>query len=69
MTDTVWIGKMNKIRTRVDMSDSVNAQEVAAIEAAQTDDEVRRMFKTLDGDPSIRWKDSVHEVMARAIIN
>ena len=69
VTDTVWIGKMNKIRTRVDMSDSVNAQEVAAIEAAQTDDEVRRMFKTLDGDPSIRWKDSVHEVMARAIIN
>lgn len=67
VTDTVWIGKMNKIRTRVDMSDPANAREVAAIETAQTDAEVRRMFEALNGDPSIRWKDSVHEVMARTI--
>ena len=32
VTDTVWIGKMNKMRQRVDMSSDRNAAEVMAIE-------------------------------------
>lgn len=67
VSDTVWIGKMNKIRTRVDMSDPANAREVALIEAAQTDEEVLRMFEALREDPIVRWKDSVGEVVARSV--
>ena len=65
VTDTVWIGKMNKIRRRVDMSNPANAREVEVIEAAQTDEEVVRLFEALNNDPLVRWKDSVKEVMAR----
>lgn len=65
VTDTVWIGKMNKIRARVDMSVPANKEQALAIEQAQTDDEVQRLFGELDGDPLVRWKDSIHEVMAR----
>lgn len=65
LTDTVWIGKMNKILTRVDMSDPETAARVRDIELAQTDAEVERMFIALDDDPLVRWKDSVHEAMAR----
>ena len=66
VTDSIWIGKMNKIRTRVDLSIPANAREVAVIEAAQTDAEVLRMFEALDGDPLIRWKDSINEVIGKA---
>lgn len=65
VTDTVWIGKMNKIRTRVDCSDPEVLVHVQAIEAAQTDAAVRRMVYALRTDPLVRWKDSINEVMAR----
>lgn len=67
VTDTVWIGKMNKIRTRVDMNNPVNVREVTAIEAAQTDEEVRRWYEAFNEDPIVRWKDSVKEVMERSV--
>lgn len=69
VTDTVWIGKMNKIRTRVDMSAPENECRASEIEQAQTDPEVLRLFNALNGDPLVRWKDSIHEVLARAITN
>lgn len=65
VTDTVWIGKLNKARSRVDMTDPQTAQAVLDIERAQTDAEVLRMVDALDGDPLVRWKDSVSEVVAR----
>lgn len=66
VTDSVWIGKMNKIRQRVDMRDADTAAAVAAIEAAQTDAEIHRLYNQLEGDPLVRWKDSVTEVMQRS---
>lgn len=58
---------MNKIRQRVDMKDPANTEAVAAIEKAQCDAEIKRMFDELDGDPIVRWKDSVTEVMRRLL--
>ena len=69
VTDTVWIGKMNKIRTRVDMTDPEKSSRAQDIELAQTDDEVRMMVEALTGDPLVRWKDSIHEAMARVTPN
>jgi DNA repair photolyase len=65
VTDTVWIGKMNKIRARVDMSVPENKERALEIERVQTDAEVLRLFNALDGDPQVRWKDSIHEARAR----
>jgi len=66
VTDTVWIGKMNKIRKRVDMSAPGNLARAEEIETAQTDAEVLRMVSILGGDPLVRWKDSVEEVLIKA---
>ncbi len=64
-TDTVWIGLMNRIRSRVDMSVPANAAHVEAIERAQSDVEVMRMVAALKADPLVRWKDSIGKVIAR----
>lgn len=65
VTDTVWVGKMNKIRARVDLVSPENRARAEEIEQAQTDDEIQRLFIALDGDPLVRWKDSVSEALAR----
>jgi len=65
VTDTVWIGKLNKARSRVDMTVSVNAEKVAGLETLQSDLEVLRMYRALHADPLIRWKDSIKTVIAR----
>ncbi len=64
-TDSVWVGKMNKIRTRVDLSELENLARAQEIEWAQTDAEVLNMVLALDDDPQIRWKDSIKEVITR----
>ena len=65
VTDTVWIGKMNHIRRRVDLSSGKNLAAAELIESAQTDEEVLRMVAALDGDPMVRWKDSIKAVFGR----
>lgn len=66
VTDSIWIGKMNKIRTRVEMSDPEVLHHVRRIEHAQRDEEVMAIVQALEHDPLVRWKDSFQEVMARA---
>lgn len=65
ITDTVWIGKMNKIRTRVDQKIAENRMQCDRIEQLQGDDEILRLVEALTGDPLVRWKDSVQDVIAR----
>lgn len=64
VTDTVWIGKMNKIRTRVDQSLPENREHSAKIERLQSDGEILHLVETLAGDPLVRWKDSIQDVIA-----
>lgn len=63
VTDTVWIGKMNRIRARVDLAIPENKEQSMMIEQAQTDAEIVRLVEALIDDPIIRWKDSVQEVI------
>jgi len=66
VTDTIWIGKMNKISGRVGKEvRTANHFRVAFIESNQTDGEVLRIMKALDGNPLIRWKDSFKEVIVK----
>lgn len=64
VTETIWIGKMNKVRLRVDKSLQV---EIANVEKLQSDDEILRLHKYLNAHPLVRWKDSIKEVIARAL--
>lgn len=61
---SIWIGKMNKIRTRVDKDFAV---EIAEVERLQSDHEIMELYRLLNGAPDIFWKDSIKEVVARAL--
>ena len=60
ITDGLWIGKMNKIQDRVTRIDN---EEIARIEAGQTDSQIRRIYEALRHEPKIRWKESFKEVL------
>lgn len=60
VTDTIWIGKMNKVRSRVVGQDKL----VAAIEELQSDKNIMWLYDKLKNDPMIRWKDSIKQVVA-----
>jgi DNA repair photolyase len=61
VTDTIWIGKMNKASLRV----VGHRKEVANIKWLQRDEEIIELYQTLKNDPAIRWKDSIREVIER----
>jgi len=62
VTDTIWIGKMNKARLRVD---NKHRAEVELIETLQNDKQIMSLYEWFKDDPVIRWKDSIKEVVAR----
>jgi DNA repair photolyase len=65
VTDTIWIGKLNKPRIRVPMNDDSCVSSVSYIEREQTDDKISVLYYCLRNNPKIRWKDSIKEAMAR----
>lgn len=65
VTKTIWIGKMNKPRLRVDMKIPENCQAVEAIEQMQSDAEIMKIVSALNFNSKIRWKDSIKEVIER----
>jgi DNA repair photolyase len=64
ITDTIWIGKMNKIRSRVDLSIPINQDMVECIEFNQRYDAILRLVDTLKDEPKVRWKDSIKKIMS-----
>lgn len=65
VTDSIWIGKMNKIRTRVVVESSIDNEWIDYIEQRQCDAEICRLYREFSNDPLIRWKDSIREVVSR----
>lgn len=61
VSETVWIGKMNKALLRVD---KVHEEAVRNIIEMQSDDEIIRLVESLKRYPQIRWKDSIKTVIA-----
>lgn len=62
VTETIWIGKMNRIRHRCVAGTSEEA--IRRIEAGQKDNRVREIYELLKDRPKIRWKDSYRQVIA-----
>lgn len=66
VTQTIWLGKMNRISERV-RTDSVEmTAAVAEIEQNQTDDRIIQLYHKLSNLPAIRWKESIKEVIGLA---
>jgi DNA repair photolyase len=64
VTETIWIGKMNKMRSRIKMT-PVNTKAVERIERLQDDASILRLVDALGKEPKVRWKDSIKEVIAK----
>lgn len=63
VSETIWIGKLNRPETRVMTADKHAAFMLSEIRKQQCDDEILRMVDVLRGNAKIRWKDSIKEVM------
>ncbi|MGO9014450.1 MAG: radical SAM protein [Dissulfurispiraceae bacterium] len=66
VTETIWLGKMNKARQRVDISRPDLMEAVGKIESLQSDKEIKRLYDALRDHPKVQWKDSIKEVMSAA---
>lgn len=63
VTETIWLGKMNKARQRVDMGHPDLVEAVSEIERLQSDVEISRLYSALKKHPKIQWKDSIKKVL------
>jgi len=60
VSETIWIGKMNHIRTRCR---DVDPAVLDAMEAELTDEKILAMVDRLGSNPKVVWKDSVKLVI------
>jgi len=63
VTDTIWLGKMNKIESRVILDCPATAREVARIGREQEDAVIQKIYRELQGVSKIRWKESIKQVV------
>ena len=63
VTNSVWIGKMNKVRQRVQVVTSEDRRMVDLIEAGQTDARIKAIYAALKDEPLVRWKESFKQVL------
>jgi len=63
VTDSIWLGKLNRARNCVrDRSPEIEAA-IQRIEANQTDDKIRAIYEALKSERLVRWKESVKNVI------
>lgn len=64
VTDSIWVGKMNKINQRVlgsissELKDAINT-----IIQSHSDEEVLKMYEFYKHDTKIEWKDSIKKII------
>ena len=65
VTDSMWIGKLNKKESRIHMENWTEKEheQLTKLEAEQTDEKVKAIYTALKETPKIRWKDSIKAVM------
>jgi len=66
VTDTVWIGKMNRINSRVDTTGwpKRDLDLLQDVKDAQTDEFIKEfLYEEFKNEPKVRWKDSVKSVL------
>lgn len=62
VSHSIWLGKMNKIKTRV-VSNIVSADELQRIRAGQSNKSIRSLYAELQNVEKVRWKESMKEIL------
>jgi DNA repair photolyase len=68
VTDSIWLGKMNKVASRLKRNNA-NATvlaEALALAIIQRDQEIKKLYEKYKGHPKIKWKESIKEVVGIA---
>jgi hypothetical protein len=63
VTDTIWIGKMNRVNDRVRKSSPNIEAACKDVEEMQNDENIMWLVNKLKGNPKVSWKDSIKEVI------
>ncbi|MBM4165167.1 MAG: hypothetical protein FJ222_12120 [Lentisphaerae bacterium] len=69
VTDSIWLGKINRLRNILPLNcpgDAAAVRRGAAIMASQNDTAIRALFRRHHTDPLIKWKDSIKTVVGLA---
>jgi DNA repair photolyase len=66
VTDTVWIGKMQRIPRKLNAHVEGFDEAAQKIKAQQSDEKILALVNALEGNPKVRWKDSVKAVLEEA---
>jgi DNA repair photolyase len=65
ISDSIWLGKMNNIKPRVDM-DGWGEKEnyyLRKVEAVNKDEFIRDLYLEFNDNPKVHWKDSIKKVL------
>jgi hypothetical protein len=65
VSDKIWIGKMNKISTRVRNNSPEVATACDEVMKYQSDENIMWLVNELKGNSKIAWKDSIKEVIEK----
>lgn len=65
VSDTIWIGKMNRIRERVNMKEWSEYDKgfLTMVMTFQTNQNIKNVYDDLKNNPKVRWKDSIKNVL------
>ena len=63
VSDTIWIGKLNKGRIRVFPMTDESRRRLQEIELLQADREMSSLVLEATGHPKVRWKESIRAVV------
>lgn len=63
ITDTIWIGRLNKAQLRVRCETYDDRTHLHRVLSQQVDAEVRRIYAALKDEPKVRWKESFKLVL------
>lgn len=63
VTDSIWVGKMNKIDQRVNIDSPALDGFIMKIKLLQADPEILNIVRHYKGRKYIKWKDSIKEVV------
>jgi len=70
VTDSIWIGKLNRASTVMRNNGTWNdksARAVRAVEASQNNDRIRSLYARLNGRPLVKWKESITMVVGEGV--
>ena len=67
VSETIWIGKMNKIdeRLKTNGANYETINRAAELKAFQNDEAIISLYEKYKNDPFIKWKDSIQEVLEK----